>query len=250
MFYALVLSIAEVDKVESADIEKLKEEDVLDVIMDEFRQFSPNGARALIDERDAYIAHNLVRLKEEKEGRILAVIGAGHVQGINRYLENPGSLPSYESLTREPKSFPWGMAFGVFITILFVLLLACIAFSGVGLNVLLYAFLFWVIIHGVLAAAATLAVGGHPYTVLACFGVAWMTSLNPLLHVGWIAAFVEAKVRKPPVSDFRRIYKAESIKEMIQDPALQSGPDSRGCQPRESAWDNPVFHFPLPGPRC
>ncbi len=221
MFYALVLSIAEVDKVESADIEKLKEEDVLDVIMDEFRQFSPNGARALIDERDAYIAHNLVRLKEEKEGRILAVIGAGHVQGINRYLENPGSLPSYESLTREPKSFPWGMAFGVFITILFVLLLACIAFSGVGLNVLLYAFLFWVIIHGVLAAAATLAVGGHPYTVLACFGVAWMTSLNPLLHVGWIAAFVEAKVRKPPVSDFRRIYKAESITEMIRIPLFK-----------------------------
>jgi pheromone shutdown-related protein TraB len=189
--------------------------------MDEFRQFSPNGARALIDERDAYIAHNLVRLKEEKEGRILAVIGAGHVQGINRYLENPGSLPSYESLTREPKSFPWGMAFGVFITLLFVLLLACIAFSGVGLNVLLYAFLFWVIIHGVLAAVATLAVGGHPYTVLACFGVAWMTSLNPLLHVGWIAAFVEAKVRKPPVSDFRRIYKAESIKEMIRIPLFK-----------------------------
>jgi pheromone shutdown-related protein TraB len=199
----------------------LKEEDVLDVIMDEFRQFSPNGARALIDERDAYIAHNLVRLKEEKEGRILAVIGAGHVQGINRYLENPGSLPSYESLTREPKSFPWGMAFGVFITLLFVLLLACIAFSGVGLNVLLYAFLFWVIIHGVLAAAATLAVGGHPYTVLACFGVAWMTSLNPLLHVGWIAAFVEAKVRKPPVSDFRRIYQAESITEMIRIPLFK-----------------------------
>jgi len=221
MFYALVLSIAEVDKVESIDIEKLKEEDVMDVVMDEFRKFSPNGANALINERDAYIAHNLVRLKDSNDGRILAVVGAGHLQGINRYLENPGSLPSFESLTSQPKAFPWGMVFGSLVTFLFALLLACIAFSGVGLNVLLYAFLFWVIIHGVLAAVATLAVGGHPYTVLACFGVAWMTSLNPLLHVGWIAAFVEAKVRKPPVSDFRRIYQAESIREMIRIPLFR-----------------------------
>ncbi len=221
MFYALILSIAEVDDIEAADIEKLKEEDMMDVIMEEFRKFSPNGARTLIDERDAYIAHNLVRLKKEREGRILAVVGAGHVQGITRYLEDPGSLPSYESLTRQPKKFPWGLIFGVVVTFLFVLLLACIAFSGVGLNVLLYAFLFWVIIHGVLAGVATLAVGGHPYTVLTCFAVAWMTSLNPLLHVGWIAAFVEAKVRKPPVSDFRRIYQAESVREMIRVPLFR-----------------------------
>jgi pheromone shutdown-related protein TraB len=221
MFYALVLSIAEVDEVKSADIEKLKEKDVMDLVVDEFRNFSPNGARTLIDERDAYIAHNLIRLKEEKEGRILAVVGAGHLQGINRYLEDPGTLPSYESLTQQPKSFPWGMAFGCVVTVLFVLLLACIAFSGVGLNVLLYAFLFWVIIHGVLAAIPTLAVGGHPYTVLTCFAVAWMTSLNPLLHVGWIAALVEAKVRKPPVSDFRRIYQAGSIAEMIRIPLFR-----------------------------
>lgn len=221
MLYALVLSIAEVDEVDSADIEKLKEQDVMDVVVDEFRKFSPNGARALIDERDAYIAHNLIRLKEEKEGRILAVVGAGHLQGINRYLEAPVTLPSYDSLTRQPKTFPWGMAFGIVVTVLFVLLLACIAFSGVGLNVLLYAFLFWVIIHGVLAAIPTLAVGGHPYTVLTCFAVAWMTSLNPLLHVGWIAAFVEAKVRKPPVSDFRRIYQAGTIGEMIRIPLFR-----------------------------
>jgi pheromone shutdown-related protein TraB len=93
MFYALVLSIAEVDEVESADIEKLKDKDVMDLVVEEFRNFSPNGARALIDERDAYIAHNLIRLKEEKEGRILAVVGAGHLQGINRYLED--KYPSF-----------------------------------------------------------------------------------------------------------------------------------------------------------
>ena len=54
--------------------------------------------------------------------------------------------------------------FGFGVTAIFLLLLAAIAFSGVGWDVLLYAFLFWVVIHGVLAALFTLLAGGHPYT--------------------------------------------------------------------------------------
>ena len=189
--------------------------------MDEFRKFSPNGARALIDERDAYIAHKLIDLRNSGEGRVLAVVGAGHRQGIETYLQAPETLPPLESLMREPKKFPWSMIFGAAVTVLFVFLLASIAFSGVGLNVLFEAFIFWVLIHGVLAAIATLAVGGHPYSALTCFCVAWMTSLNPLLHAGWIAAYVEARVRKPPVSDFRKIYETDSLREMARIPLFK-----------------------------
>jgi pheromone shutdown-related protein TraB len=221
MFFALVVSIAEVDELESIDIERLKDQSVIDMIMEEFRKFSPEGARSLIDERDAFIAHNLVRLKGENIGRILAVVGAGHVQGINRYLENPSALPPLDSLTRQPRSFPWAMIFGFAVTALFLLLLAAIGFSGLGLDTLMYAFLFWIVIHGVLAGAFTLVAGGHPYSVLTCLGVAWMTSLNPLLHVGWIAAAVEAKVRSPAVSDFRRIYEAETLTEMARIPLFK-----------------------------
>jgi pheromone shutdown-related protein TraB len=218
MFFALVVSIAEVDELEELDIEELKDQMVIDMVMEEFRKFSPEGAKSLIDERDAFIAHNLIRLKEQDAGRILAVVGAGHIQGIQQYLDNPSNLPSMESLTRQPKSFPWGMVFGFAVTALFLLLLAAIWFSGVGLDTLLSAFLFWVVIHGVLAGVFTLAVGGHPLSALTCFGVAWMTSLNPLLHVGWIAAAVEAKVRTPAVTDFRKIYEAETLTEMARIP--------------------------------
>lgn len=222
MIYALVISIAEVDDGQEIDIESLKEQNVIDAVMEEFRKFSPNGARALIDERDAYIAHQLVILKVQKpEGRILAVVGAGHRQGISNYLENPQTLPPFDALNKEPKSFPWGKIFGFVVTALFAFLLAAIAFSGVGWNVLIYAFLFWVIIHGVLAALFTLIAGGHPYSAITCFCVAWMTSLNPMLHAGWIAAYVEARVRKPPVSDFRKIYAAESIGEMARIPLFK-----------------------------
>jgi len=221
MFFALVVSIAEVDELGELDIESLKEQSVIDMVMEEFRKFSPEGARSLIDERDAFIAHNLIRLRDQGTGRILAVVGAGHLHGIQGYLDNPASLPPMESLTRQPRPFPWATVLGFAVTALFLLLLAAIGFSGVGLSTLLEAFLFWVVIHGALAAAFTLAAGGHPYSALTCLGVAWMTSLNPLLHVGWIAAAVEAKVRSPQVSDFRRIYEAETLREMAQVPLFR-----------------------------
>jgi pheromone shutdown-related protein TraB len=222
MGWALIVSIAEVDNGEQIDIESLKDQDVIEVVMGEFRKFSPNGARALIDERDAYIAHQLVLLKVQRpEGKILAVVGAGHQHGITGYLDNPKTLPPFDSLVREPKSLPWGKIFGFVITGLFAFLLAAIGFSGVGLNVLLEAFLFWVIIHGVLSALFVLLAGGHPYSALTCLCVAWMTSLNPMLHAGWIGAYVEARVRKPPITDFRKIYQSESLSEMARIPLFK-----------------------------
>jgi pheromone shutdown-related protein TraB len=222
MFWTLLISIAEVDNGGKIDIESLKEQDVIDMVMEEFRTFSPNGARTLIDERDAFIAHQLILLKVQRpEGRVLAVVGAGHRQGITNHLDNPASLPPFDSLVREPKTFPWAKVFGFAVTFLFAFLLAAIAFSGVGWNVLLYAFLFWVIIHGTLAAIFTLAAGGHPYSALTCFCVAWMTSLNPMLHAGWIAAYVEARVRKPPLTDFRKIYETESLSDMAKIPLFK-----------------------------
>ena len=222
MFWALVISIAEVDNGQEIDIESLKQQDVIDVVMEEFRKFSPNGARALIDERDAFIAHQLVLLKAQRpEGKVLAVVGAGHRQGITGYLDNPATLPPFDSLIGESHSLPWGKIFGFAVTGLFAFLLAAIWFSGVGLNVLFEAFLFWVIIHGVLSGLFVLFAGGHPYSALTCFCVAWMTSLNPMLHAGWLGAYVEARVRKPPLSDFRKIYETESISEMARIPLFK-----------------------------
>ena len=222
MAWALIVSVAEIDNGETIDIESLKDQDVIDMVMEEFRKFSPNGARALIDERDAYIAHQLVILKAQRpEGKILAVVGAGHRQGITAYLNDPATLPSFDTLVGEPRSFPWAKVFGFAVTALFAFLLLAIWFSGVGWGVLLEAFLFWVIIHGALSGLFVLLAGGHPYSALICFCVAWMTSLNPMLHAGWIGAYVEAKVRQPPLTDFRKIYETESLSEMARIPLFK-----------------------------
>jgi pheromone shutdown-related protein TraB len=222
LFWTLIISIAEIDNGREIDIESLKDQNVIDMVMEEFRRFSPNGARTLIDERDAYIAHQLVLLTaQHTEGRILAIIGAGHRKGIAGYIDNPGTLPPFDSLTHEPQSFPWAKIFGFVVTGLFAFLLAAIAFSGVGWNVLFGAFLFWVIIHGVLSGLFVLLAGGHPYSAITCFCVAWLTSLNPMFHAGWIGAYVEAHVRKPSITDFRKIYETGSLTEMAKIPLFR-----------------------------
>jgi pheromone shutdown-related protein TraB len=222
LVWALLISIAEIDNGQEIDIESLKQQDVIDAVMGEFRRFSPNGARALIDERDAFIAHQILRIAAQRpDGRILAVVGAGHRQGITGYMEKPATLPPFDTLVNEPKSFPWAKVFGFAVTALFVFLLAALAFSGVGWVVLLQAFLFWVVIHGVLAGGFTLLARGHPYSALTAFGVAWMTALNPMVAAGWFAAYVEARVRKPPISDFRKIYETGSLSDMARIPLFR-----------------------------
>lgn len=219
MIYALGVSVVGIDDAE-IDVEELKKQDMITLAMEEFRKFSPNGAKALIDERDAYLARNIVDLTTTHE-RVLAVLGAGHVQGVERYVESPGTIPPLQSLTADVKSLPWGLIFGVAVTALFVFLLVALAFSGVGFEVLIMALVYWVLVHGVLTAVFTLAARGHPLSALTGFAVSWFTALNPLIAAGWFSAIVEAKIRKPAPSDFRAIFQAESITDMMKVPLFR-----------------------------
>lgn len=219
MIYALGVSVVSIDG-EEIDVEELKKQDMITLAMDEFRKFSPNGARALIDERDAYLAYNIVDLTRTHE-RVLAVLGAGHVRGVERYVESPGSIPPLQSLTADVKSLPWGLIFGVAVTTLFAFLILAIAFSGVGYEVLIMALIYWVLVHGILTAVFTLAARGHPLSALTGFAVSWFTALNPLIAAGWFSAIVEAKIRKPAPSDFRAIFVAESITDMMKIPLFR-----------------------------
>ncbi|MFA5295274.1 MAG: TraB/GumN family protein [Methanoregulaceae archaeon] len=219
MFYALAVSVVSIDG-QDIDIEELKKQDVIDLAMEEFRKFSPNGARALIDERDAYLAHQILALSKVHE-RVLVVIGAGHVRGVKLYLADPATLPPITSLTADVRSRPWGLIFGGIVTFLFLFLLAAILFSGVGIEVLVTALVYWVLIHGLLTAAFTLLARGHPLSALTGFVVSWFTSLNPLIAAGWFAAIVEVKIRKPSPGDFHRIARAETLSQMWEIPLFR-----------------------------
>jgi len=84
---------------EEIDLEDITNDDVISQLVSELRQFSPTAARVLVDERDAYLAGNLLKLR----GKVVAVVGAGHKEGIKRYLDHPELIPPLEELNVVPK---------------------------------------------------------------------------------------------------------------------------------------------------
>ena len=148
---------------------------------------------------------------------VVVVIGAGHKPGVFKYLKNPKTVPSLNALMEIPKKRIGigkvvGFAFVGLIVGFFLLLLL----SGVDLSVLLTAFGWWFIITGTLSAAGTLLAGGHPYSVLTAFSVAWLTTLHPLIAAGWFAGVVEAKQRNPTTEDIKALAGIETFSEMFK----------------------------------
>jgi len=172
---------------------------VVTVMMEEFRQFSPGGASALIDERDAYIAHNLVALRDRGYD-VVAVVGAGHRAGIEAYLANSETLPPMEGLvgTESGSRFSLGKLFGYLITLGFVGFFGLLILGGANNAFLLKLFAAWFLFNGVFAFVLTKLAGGHWSSAGVAGAVSWMTSLNPLLAPGWFAGYVE--LRRTPVN--------------------------------------------------
>ncbi|GAB6878742.1 TraB/GumN family protein [Halorubrum gandharaense] len=188
--------------IDDLDMEELTDTDVVTMMMEEFRQFSPGGAEALIDERDAFIAHRLVALRNAGH-HVVAVVGAGHKAGIDGYLANPETLPPMESLVGEEssRSFPWGKAIGYAVAIAFITFFVLVAMAGVQSAFLLQLFGAWFLINAVFAFSFAKLVGARWSSATVGGAVAWMTSINPMLAPGWFAGYVELRKLTVNVSD-------------------------------------------------
>ena len=188
--------IAELDEADLTDT------DVVTMMMEEFRQFSPGGAEALIDERDAFIGHRLVALRDAGYD-VVAVVGAGHRAGIEGYLADPATLPPMDSLVGEEsgRGLPWKKALGYAITVGFVGFFLLLALGGAGNAFLLRLFGAWFVINGVFAFAFAKVAGARWLSAGVGGAVAWMTSINPLLAPGWFTGYVELRSLTVNVAD-------------------------------------------------
>jgi len=200
---------------EEIDIETITDEDVVTRLISELRQFSPKAAKVLVDERDAYIAGNLLDLA--REGKVVAVIGAGHKEGVQKFLSHPEMIPPLRELTRLPKK-KIGIAkvFGLATIALIAAIFAFLVLSGASIHTILLALGYWFIINGVLSGAGAALARGHPFSILTAFSVAWLTSLNPFLAAGWFAGLVEAWVRKPTGEDLTALANIETFGELMK----------------------------------
>lgn len=200
-----------------AELEKLMDEDVLTEMMEEIGRFAPSVKRVLIDERDQYLAKKI--LLASKEGRVVAVVGAGHLRGVRAALERGlSALPAFKDLDEVPeRKVPWGTLFAwsipllLFWIIIYQTLQGNLARAGEALAL-------WWLIHGALAGLGAAIARGHPYSIATAAGVAGFTAIHPTLAAGWFAGLVEAKVRTPTVADFERLQSWETLRELFRNP--------------------------------
>ncbi|GAB2503019.1 TraB/GumN family protein [Arenimonas alkanexedens] len=193
------------DEVEASEIEKLKQGDYLESSFGEFAASSPPLYRAVIAERDAYMAHRLRQVGAEGAREVLAVVGAGHLQGLESHLR--AGLDPPAPLLAELDTVPSGSSIPWFTIVLVVFLFGGFAWGywqgGAELGGELV--LQWALITGVGGALGCIAAGGHPLSVVAAFIASPLTPLHPALASGNVSALVEAWVRKPTYADFLRL---------------------------------------------
>jgi len=198
LIFQLVLSLGEVDEISEADVEKMKQQDMLASILDEVGKSMPQVRSTLIDERDQYLAE---KIRTAPGQTIVAVVGAGHVPGMKRCWDQPIDITALETLP--PKS-PVSKFLKWFIPFCICVLLVYGFFRG-GASVGAGMITWWVLANGILAGCGALVALAHPFTVISSVLAAPLTSLNPMIAAGWVSGLVEAFSRKPKVKDFERL---------------------------------------------
>lgn len=204
---------------ESVEIDEMVERDVTEMLVREFRKISPKASKVLIDERDAYMAKNLLNASKKYE-RIVAIVGAGHKSGIEKYLSNPETIPDIREFERIKKGVNFIKIFGFLFSFLILSLFVFIWFY-LGSKALLDAFLMWFLINGIFSAFFALIARAHPFSALVAFAVAWLTSINPLIAAGWFSGIAEAWIKKPTHEDVVEIFNAKSIRELLGNRAFK-----------------------------
>ncbi|MBK8161972.1 MAG: TraB/GumN family protein [Gammaproteobacteria bacterium] len=207
----LIASVLVHRKVTEDEIERLKEGDMLESAFTQFSEQARGLYHGLIDERDRYMSARLINAADRGDCRnILAVVGAGHLKGIRRYLQEYRDKPPPETLSGiiakldempAPSRWPALVSWLVVALILGGFIVGFTHGAEIGWGMVTD----WIVITGGLAALGTVLAGGHPVTVIGAFLAAPLTTLNPLIGVGMITAAVEAWLRRPSIGDFSRL---------------------------------------------
>jgi pheromone shutdown-related protein TraB len=199
----LLVSVVTREKITEEEIERLKKGDILETTFTQFADQAIELYQPLIDERDIYMSARLQDEAAKSEYRsVLAVVGAGHLQGIQKNLGNTLS-DTQELIAKLDSVPPPGYSLKLFSWVVVGLIVAgfIIGFSrstDLGLQLIID----WVVINGSLSALGALLAGGHILTVVTAFVAAPLTSLNPTIGAGMVTAAAEVYLRKPRVGDF------------------------------------------------
>lgn len=202
----LVGSMFAKGEISAEQIEALKDRDAISEVIREFAEVMPRLQRPLIDERDRYLISSI----REAPGRsIVGVVGAGHVDGMIRYLttevdrEALSRIPSPSLLSRAAQWIIPAIVLGAFA-------IGYHQHEAQGLKQMVLA---WVLPTSVLAGVFSILAGAKLVTVLATSMASPLTTLNPTIGAGMVAGFVEAWLRKPTVEDCEGLSRVASLRD-------------------------------------
>jgi pheromone shutdown-related protein TraB len=198
VLYQLITSMGGPGDISKEDIENMKKSDVIESVLKDVGKSHPILKKILIDERDRFLAE---KIKTAPGENIVAVVGAGHVPGIKKHINETQDIDELNYIpekSRFSKSIKWLIPIAI-IGIFLVGFLHKDASAGKDM------LMCWIIANGVFAGIGSLIAMAHPYAILSSIIAAPLTSLNPMLAAGWVSGLVEAFMRKPKVKDFESL---------------------------------------------
>ena len=188
--------------------EVLGDSDLLSSMMEEAREIAPRAGEVLIDERDSFLAGRIQQIRGK--GKVLAVIGAGHLSGVVQNLGEPAmeTTSRLAELSEEPPKSVWPIALMAAIPVFLLGAVGWMAYNG-EMEELKQTAQTWLVLNALLAGLGVLIARGHPLSILVGAVASPITSLNPTLAAGWFAGYTQLKVASPTGKDAQDFLKLD-----------------------------------------
>ncbi len=222
-FRSAMLSFSEktkLDAVEGLD----KKDDLVDGILISLEQFAPEVAENIREERIEYMSKKIHKVSENKN--FLAIIPQSKLEPIIDELKElkkeekreKGDTYDYSYLEDVGKRV-YRKAFRYAPPMFFISLAIYLFFFSDVLNIW-HAWLYWFTAVGGMASLGALIGRGHLLSILTSFFLAPFMSLT-LIGPGWIAGYVEARVRNPTIRDVHDLMESKSVNEFLSNDLIK-----------------------------
>ncbi len=215
-FKSAMLSFSEDTK--SHSVEGMEsQDDLVEGVIATLERFAPDVADEVRKERLEYMAKKIYQLS--KKEKILSVIPESKMDEIINELERlkeeekkEGKVRGYRHLEKVGKKL-YKKALRFVPPLFFISLAVYLFFFSEALNIW-RAWLYWFIAVGGMASLGAFIGKGHVLSIITSFFLAPFMSLT-LIGPGWIAGYVEARVRNPKIRDINDLTASKSINEFL-----------------------------------
>ncbi|MFO7792394.1 MAG: TraB family protein [Candidatus Saliniplasma sp.] len=211
-------------KKKSDSVDNIKHhDDLVEGVLEKLEMFAPSVANKARKERKEYMAKMLYGFS--KSGTVVAVLPKSKIYDVfkevnrlkmeERFKGESSSVKHLENIGKKVYSKVIRYASSIFFIALAIYLFL---FSDV-LNIW-RAWLYWFLAVGGMSALGSALVKGHPFSIIISFLLAPFMSLT--LHgPGWIAGYVELKVRNPTMADVKNLTACRNASEFLSNNVIK-----------------------------